>query len=95
MELSDRNYAFLMTNRARCALNKEISTRKVFQEKAVVEPVYNFDEKSYRGCESIAKVRLSKVTYTYMDTNTDHFTRSHCACGIITANSVNQPSLAF
>ena len=33
-----------------CALNKEILnllTRKVFLEKAVVELVYKFDEKSY------------------------------------------------
>ena len=44
---------------------------------------YKFDEKSYRECESIAKVRFKfflvhkhiyiHTIYIYMDTNTNHF----------------------
>ena len=43
------SYVILWTNRIRCALNKEIliySTRKAILERAVVELVYKFDEKS-------------------------------------------------
>ena len=46
----------IRTNRARwCALYKKIldlldEERKVFLEKALVELVYKFDEKSYRKC---------------------------------------------
>ena len=57
--------------------------RKVFLEKAVLEPVYKFDEKSYREClkgKSIAKVRFNFFLttniyiYIYQDTKTNHFT---------------------
>ena len=53
MELSDRNYVILWTNRVRCTLNTNIFyllNEKVFLEKAVLEPVYKFDKKSYREC---------------------------------------------
>ena len=47
LELCD---VILRTNRVRCALNMDsliYSTRRVFLERAVVERVYKFDEKSY------------------------------------------------
>ena len=51
---------FLIGNRARCTLNKEIldlhSMRKAFPECSVVELVYKFDEKS------TASVRKGKTT---------------------------------
>ena len=53
MELRDHNCVILRTNRARCALNKEILivvNEEVFLEKAVVDLVYKFYEKSYREC---------------------------------------------
>ena len=57
--------------------------RKAFLEKAVVELVYKFDEKSYRECEKVSRslkyvrfkiIFVHKHIYIYMDTNTDHFT---------------------
>ena len=65
--LSDDTYRWnyviiLQTNRARWALNKKYSARKVFLEKAVVELVYKFDEKSCCEClkgESIAEVQFN------------------------------------
>ena len=54
---------------------------KVFLERGVVELVYKFDEKSYRECLKRWVDRSSTIqfffcpqTYSYMDTNTDHFT---------------------
>ena len=51
MELCDCNYVILHRNRARCALNKKILNLlndENFLEKAAVELVYKFYEKSYR-----------------------------------------------
>ena len=59
----------LWTNGARCALNKEIhSMRKAFLERAVVELVYKFDEKSTAKGKSITKVPFKQFwgSYTYM-----------------------------
>ena len=84
MELSDCNYVILHRNRAQCALNKKILNllnEENFLEKAAVELVYKFYEKSYR--EYLKNVsRLLKYdsnffvpqTYIYTYTNTDHFT---------------------
>ena len=50
----------LRTNRVRCALNMEILdllNEESILERAVVELVYNFDEKSY--CEMFEKVSRS------------------------------------
>ena len=75
MELSSHNcVVILRTNRARSAL-----IRRAFLEKAVVELVYKFDEKSYCECESIAKVWFKNCfgpqTYTYIHGHhIDHFT---------------------
>ena len=86
----------IRTNRARCAIYKKIliySTRKAFLEKAVVELVYKFDEKSYREClkgESIAKVRFNffcpqiyLYTHIYIWTPTPiTLPCLRCACGV-------------
>ena len=52
--------------------------RRAFLERAVVELVYKFDEKSYCEClngESISKVRFKYFfVHKHMDTTTDHFT---------------------
>ena len=70
------------------ALDKEsltYSTRIAFLERAVVEPVYNFDEKSTASVqkgESTAKVPFKPlgVTYIYirMDTSPNHITPCPC-----------------
>ena len=73
------------------ALNKEsltYSTRISFLERAVVEPVYNLDEKSTVSAqkgESTAKVPFKHlgVTYIYirMDTSPNHITPYPCMGG--------------
>ena len=56
MGLCKCNYVILQTNRARCALNEEILdllTSKAFLERAVIELVYKFDEKSTTSVEKV------------------------------------------
>ena len=75
------------TNRVRCAWKSLIySTRRAFLERAVVELVYKFDEKSYCVCLVSRSLKYDSnfflstnihYVYTiiyYMDTTTDHFT---------------------
>ena len=75
MGFCDRNCVIFLTNRPMCTLNKEIldySMTKVFLERALVELVYKFDEKSYCAVckgESIAKVQFNiccPQTYIYI-----------------------------
>ena len=65
--LSDDTIIMSSSNKKEwCALKGSCSTRKAFLEKAMVELVYKFDEKSYRECLSIAKVRSIFCPQTYM-----------------------------
>ena len=71
MGLCDGNYVIPQKNRARCTLNKDSTMRKVFLECAVVELVYNFDQKSTVSLskgESTAKVsfKLFWGSYKYI-----------------------------
>ena len=59
MRLCDFNCVILWTNRARCALNREIlnllNEESVSGESSGRASLYKFDEKSYHEGESIAK----------------------------------------
>ena len=46
MSLCDRNCVIVLTNRARCALYKNLLYEESVLERIVVELVYKFDEKS-------------------------------------------------
>ena len=56
MELCNCHCVIHRTNRARCALNKEILellNEEVFLEHAVIELVHNFDEKSIKVIQKV------------------------------------------